>query len=261
MPMNPRLLVPRATFASPLSIAGCIGWYDSADLSAMAQNSNGTGAVTVGDQVGYWRDKSPTAAHVTQGIGANRPTLTANAVNGRAALVFDGSNDNLFIASGYTAQNGLAGLTQLSVWRSSQSSFHSRTLNSANFNFAGGAIPFSFDQGNSRITSWLSDSQLRSVARGATMPTPDVSYARVYDGTAGTIKIYFNNVEQAITVTTGTLPATTPTGDCRFHIGSNIAVNNFVNGPIAEYLIYNRALSASELKTLHSYMQKKWGVA
>lgn len=256
MPMNARLLRPRATgIASPLVISGCIGWYDSADLTAMAANSDGTGAVVAGSQVGYWKDKSATAAHVTQGTAANRPTLTANAVNGRTALVFDGSNDTL-LRSNYTAQNSLASMTRIAVWRTSTAAMLSRTLNVSTFANAGGGIAMTFV--SARLESGVGTAQRGSSLTGV---MPIAAYANVYDGTAGTLQTFFNNVLQAQTYTNGTaIPATTDAGTPTIHIGSNIGLNNFVNGPIAEYLIYSRALSAVELTAIHNYLKKKWGL-
>jgi hypothetical protein len=250
-PMNPRLLVPRATgIASPLVISGCIGWYDSLDLTAMAQNSDGTGAVAVGDQVGYWKDKSTTAAHVTQGIGANRPTLTSNQVNGRAALRFDGSNDTLSSAAGYTAQNSLAGLTRVAVCSSGQGAHISRV-------FTGGS-DVAFSLVSATLRSFATDTNGVSVPQTGTLPLR--IYASVFDGSAPSLNIFFNNVAQTPT-TLGTLPATTGGGSPTLHIGSNIGLNAFTLGPIAEYIVYNRALSSAQLTAVYQYLRKKWGFA
>ena len=254
MPMNPRLLVPRATFVSPLSIDGCIGWYDSADLSAMAQNSNGTGAVTVGDQVGYWKDKSTTAAHVTQATAANRPTLTSNQVNGRAALRFDGSNDTLSRTS-YTAQSGLAGLTRIAVFSTSQNAMASTESGGASNAF------FIFNaQFISRVSGTAGTATAISPVNQASLRV----YASLYDGSGPTMGLYFNNALQSSEASpfiTTSLPATTTASPSTLFIGSNGAANNFINGPIAEYVIYNRALSSGERTAVYQYLRKKWGFA
>jgi hypothetical protein len=254
MPMNPRLLVPRASgIPSPLVISGCIGWYDSLDLTAMAQNSDGTGAVAVGDQVGYWKDKSPTAAHVTQGTGANRPTLTASQVNGRAALRFDGSNDNLSVAS-YSAQSSLSGLTRFMIVSSTQVAIASSSS-------AGGAS-IAIQAFGLNVYSYISSANVQWTHGGASGNLPLRIYTAVYDG-SGTpsLGMYFNGVAQSSVASSGTLGATTPSGSGTMHIGSNVASNNFVAGPIAEYLIYNRTLSVVEITAVYKYLRKKWGFA
>ena len=247
--MNPRLLVPRATgISSPLVISGCIGWYDSYDLSSLAQNTDGTGAVAVGDQVGYWQDKSPTAAHVTQGTAVNRPTLTASAVNGRDALVFDGSNDNLAKTSGYTAQNSLAGLTRIMVASSSQNAISTTTFT------AGPTIGFQVF--SSQIYTYPASGVNVRVNGSMSLR----AYASVFDGATASLNIYFDNVLQSIAATAGTIGSTTGSGGSVLHIGSNGGSNNFHLGPIAEYIIYSKALSQGELNLVHAYLSRKWGL-
>jgi hypothetical protein len=251
MSMSPRLLRPRATgIASPLVISGCIGWYDSLDLTAMAQNSDGTGAVAVGDQVGWWKDKSPTGANVTQGTAASRPTLTSNQVNGRAALRFDGSNDTLSSAGGYTAQNSLAGLTRVMVWSTTQASIASRVYSGGSdsaFNLVSSTLRSSVTDGNGVSTPQVGSLPLRI-------------YAGVFNGSVNQLNIFFNNVAQVVT-SVGTIPGTTGAGSPTLYIGSNIGANSFTNGPIAEYIVYNRALSSAELTAVYQYLRKKWSFA
>jgi len=237
----------------PLSISGLVGWYDSADLSSMAQNADGSGAVAVGDQVGYWADKSTTGAHLIQAIAANRPTLTAAAVNGNAALVFDGNNDNLSSAS-YTAQSGIAGLTRVAVYSTSQNSQMTRALNSSDS---------CFFVANDDFVCRVSASAGDAVEASPANQMPLRVYANVFDGGAGTCETFFNNALQATKASpyiTAALPATTPGGSATLHVGSNAGSNNFVAGPVAEYLVYASVLTASELTAVYNYLASKWGI-
>lgn len=252
MPMNPRLLVPRATgISSPLVISGCIGWYDSLDLTAMAANSDGTGAVAVGDQVGWWKDKSATGATVTQSIAANRPTLTAGQVGGRAALKFDGSNDNLSSAN-YTAQNSLSGLTRILILQ--------------NAAFAGGYVTRVWNGGGDGL--YIQSSAIRQYVSADTNYTAHATpsgtnalalgvYSFRYGSSAMSLRV--NGAAISGTVN-GTIPATTGAGTPTLHIGSNIGANLFYNGVVAEYIIYNRTLSDAELTRAEAYLKKKWGL-
>jgi len=239
--------------ASPLDISGCIGWYDSLDLTAMAQNSDGTGAVAVGDQVGWWKDKSSTGANVTQGVAASRPTLTANQIGGRAALTFDGSNDNLSSASGYTAQNSLSGLTRIVVAGSAnQVGWITRVWN-------GGGDGLQINAGfRVLVDSAGSNFTAFQVPGIATHAIPVAIYSTVYGSSAMSLRANGAAVSGSVT---GTIPATTAAGSPTLHIGSNIGANQFLNGPIAEYIIYNRNLTPSELARVEAYLAAKWGIA
>jgi len=259
MPMNPRLLRPRATgISSPLVISGCVGWYDSLDLTAMAANSDGTGAVAVGDQVGWWKDKSATGATVTQSIGANRPTLTANSVNGRAALFFDGSNDTLASAAGYTAQNSLSGLTRIVVLRNTRigdtafPSFITRVWNGGS-----DGIQITLDTFRLFANATANYTSFGSLPGQAGNAMPLGVYSFVYGSSAMSLRFGGQSISGTVT---GTIPATTGGGSPTLFIGSNIGGNNFFGGAFAEYIIYNRALSASELTAVEAFLRRKWGL-
>ena len=69
-------------------------WWDPSDLSTLAQNADGTGAVTVGDPVGYMADKSGNAHIATALRTSERPYLQQTA-GGLYYLDFDGIDDTL----------------------------------------------------------------------------------------------------------------------------------------------------------------------
>lgn len=61
-------------------------WLDAADASTVTLN---------GSTVSQWADKSGNGRHAVQATGANQPAYTANGLNGKPALTFDGANDAL----------------------------------------------------------------------------------------------------------------------------------------------------------------------
>ena len=71
-------------------------WYDI-HPDYLFQNSNGTGAVTVGDPVGYVTDRSGNGNHATQATSAARPVLRQSGA--LYYLEFDGVDDFLETAS------------------------------------------------------------------------------------------------------------------------------------------------------------------
>jgi hypothetical protein len=80
MPMNPRLLVPRATGFNPKSLPGLKIWLDAGKSSSLTMN---------GGDVAQMDDLSGNGFHASQGTGANQPTLLATGFNGKPTLEFD----------------------------------------------------------------------------------------------------------------------------------------------------------------------------
>ncbi|RDC72344.1 hypothetical protein DLJ49_10545 [Rhodovulum sp. 12E13] len=72
-------------------------WFDVNDLSTLAANPDGTGAVSVGDRVGHVADKSGNGNHLTAS-GDARPILRQDA-GGKYYLEFDGVDDFMLTAN------------------------------------------------------------------------------------------------------------------------------------------------------------------
>ena len=285
MGMNPRLLKPTASGTSPASIpglalwldasapnalyttdagpvevpagfqptdiSGCIGWYDSADLSSMKQNSDGSGSVVAGDPVGYWADKGSSAAHVTAS-GSARPTLAADAFNGRTALVFNGTSTGLS-RTNYTGQGGLSGQTRIAVCSHTSTSVAMFSRRA----YGVGGDYFLFMNGNARNA--VDDSvNFTGFTIGSGNICPPGIYADVYSNST----ISFFSSGSGVTPTpNGTLPATTGGTSTTLWIGNNVGANFWWNGPICEYIIFNRTLTRAELARVEAYLAAKWGIS
>lgn len=73
--------------------------FDAADLSTIYDSNSGGSNTTDGGAVGRWEDKSGNGRHFVQATANNRPVLRSPKFNGRPAMEFDGSNDNLSFAA------------------------------------------------------------------------------------------------------------------------------------------------------------------
>jgi hypothetical protein len=276
MPMSPRLLRPRATGFDPRSISGLALWLDAADSSTLYTTDAGpvtavsapteiSGCVlwmdgadnatitASGGLVSQWTDKSATAAVLTAS-GSARPTLSSTGFNSRQALVFNGTSTNMASVSPYTATNGLSAMTRIAVCQNvSGNSVVARVFN-------GGSDMFVNMNGSWRsavdATSGTNFVNSASFSNSNTLPAG--VYADVFS--SATITQYGLGSAATVTVN-GTIPATTGTGTPTLHVGSNIGVNFFWNGPIAEVIYFNRALTRAELSRVESYLAAKWGIS
>ncbi|MFM5937978.1 MAG: hypothetical protein ACKOQR_06925 [Dolichospermum sp.] len=77
-----RLVVLGKKLWTPAQMSTAL-WLDAADSSTIILN---------GSTVSQWRDKSGNGRHISQGTAANQPTYTANGLNGKPVLTFDGSD-------------------------------------------------------------------------------------------------------------------------------------------------------------------------
>jgi hypothetical protein len=235
---------PVTAVSSPTEISGCVLWLDGADNATITAS---------GGLVSQWTDKSASGA-VLQASGSARPTLSSTGFNGRQALVFNGTSTNMASASAYTATNGLSGMTRIAVCQNvSGNSVAARV-------FSGGSDMFINMNGSWRaaVDSTSSTNFVSSTTFSSGSVLPAGVYADVFSSSA--ITQYGLGSLATLTVS-GTIPSTTGTGTPTLHVGSNIGANFFWNGPIAEVIYFNRALTRAELARVEAYLAAKWGIS
>lgn len=273
-PMNPRLLVPRASgLTNPATISGLQLWLDASDVSGMAQLSNGTTAVTADDDpVGYWADKSGNGYHATQTDNNNRPKYRVGVRNGRSTLRWDGTNDSYRVASipldatisvFVACQFNVAGL----AWPTTGNLFIEHSTNSNSFSgflFSGSSN--SAQQINRIVSPTFRFSSLGVAAWVGT--DWNVVECRFSPGTTidGVLASWKNGVQQAnngsaagATTQAGTVTSSrSVTAD--LFLGARNQASAFSNGDYAEILIYNRPLTDGEHTAVRRYLGRKWGI-
>ena len=233
MSMNPRLLRPRATGFNPKSISGLAMWLDAADTSTITLDA---GAVS------EWRDKA-IGSQFVQTTPNNRPGQTT--INGRNALLFDGSNDTLQCSNPFAAYPFSMFIVQRVV-AYTNFGMHYAIGSSTNFNLrqfsTAGNIEVEAPGGFARSTAALfstTAAQLMSL---------------VYDSTAANSVLYQDNTSVA---TSAALSQPTLSGT--HFIGTRNGGLPF-NGYIAEILVYSKTVSTLERATISQDLGKKWGI-
>jgi len=225
MSMNPRLLRPLASGFNPKSIAGLQGWWDAADAAT----------VTISTGVSEWRDKSGNDRHASQGTGNNQPAYT-NQLNGRNVITFDGSNDSLLTTSFSLSQP----YTLFAVARRSgggASNFYDRVGNGASLGSFGGVF-YIF------------------AGTGLNGPSQDIDWHIFNAEHSGSNSVFRVDGQDSASGNAGTQAIS---DGLRF--GANGAGSgSFLNGDIAEILLYNVIASTAQRNAILSYLDKKWGV-
>jgi hypothetical protein len=234
---------------------GLVLWLDAADDSTFSYSS--------GTEVSQWRDKSGNNFHANelQAVG-NKPSRNT-VVNGRKSLNFTSTEgDRLRVNSGMVFTNSVTAIVFI---KPGAQNYDYANILDQDHAMSGGANGWVIQRhGNgSNWQSWVSN------AAGSDWFNPNaISYA--------------NNTPQIVTLRKGSSTVTlysngTSSTDVAIadqqirqvgYLGLNIGSwraggfsDRHYNGEICEIVVYNRALSLTELKQVHTYLGQKWGIS
>lgn len=234
---------------------GLLVWLDAADDSTFSYSS--------GVEVSQWRDKSGNNFHANQSTVANQPSRNTS-LNGRKSVNFSSANgDRLRVNSGIVFTNSVTAIVFIKPGTQNFEYADILDQDHAMDGYNGWVI-----QRNSTASQWLV--WLANSANTTWLNTNAVSYT--------------DNTPQIVTLRKGSSTLTlysngTSSGDVAVadqqirqanYFGLNIgtwragnelfASPRHYNGEICEILVYNRALSLTELKQVHTYLGQKWGI-
>jgi hypothetical protein len=203
--------------------------------------------------VSEWRDRSGNGRHVTQATAANQPTTGASTKNARNVITFDGSDWLGPTSSGFNPAS--TGVTLFAVAQANSGSAISHII-------------LSQQDGTGLGRSWLYSE----------VPPGTVGWSTFLGGSATAVGIDTTSwvsmrvscaagasqtlsiVHNSSTTVTATRTLEAATGG--FMVGTR--KNNFstqaLNGAIAEIVLYNSVLSASDIGKVNTYLNDKWAV-
>ncbi len=235
---------------------GLLVWLDAADDSTFSYSS--------GTEVSQWRDKSGNNFHANQATTANQPSRNT-VVNSRKSVNFTSTNgDRLRVNSGMVFTNSVTAIVFIKP--GSQNYAYANILDQDHgMDGANGWVI----QRNNTASAWLS---WVANAAGDTWFNPNQI-------------LYVDNTSQIVTLRKGSSTVTLysngtsstdvaiadqqirQVGYLGLNLGSWRAGNEIhgssrhYNGEICEVVVYNRALSLTELKQVHTYLGQKWGIS
>ena len=234
---------------TPAELPNLALWLDAADSSTITLN---------GSTVSQWNDKSGNARHASQPTAANQPTYTANGLNGKPVVTFDGSNDFM------TFQTAFGTVTEFNaviVWRTDASGVgnfdylyqigdgsNALSLNAASPNagvFNGNY--YGLSSGVSAV-----DFNTPAVFNAAT-----ITSHRIGAGTAH--NFWVNGSARTVPAWLQSLNVDSSTSGLGRYINGN---SHFLQGYIAEIVfVNNTTLSTADRQLLEGYLAWKWGTA
>jgi hypothetical protein len=230
---------------------GLLVWLDAADDSTFSYSS--------GTEVSQWRDKSGNNLHANQATVGQQPSRNT-VVNSRKSVNFTSTNgDFIRIPNGvvfskyFTAVVVVKPGTQSAEYAVILDQDHSTT------GYQGWVIQrlaaSSFWQtwvANSSATNWTNANQIAYVDNTSQIVT--------LRKTSSTLALYSNGTSSGdVSINDYNLPQA---GLYGLNIGYwSAGGGRYYNGDICEILVYNRDLTTTELKQVHTYLGQKWGIS
>ncbi|MCU0660004.1 MAG: InlB B-repeat-containing protein [Candidatus Pacebacteria bacterium] len=259
-----------ALINAPTDILGSVLWVDATDTTTLNTNvSCTTSVVADGDRVQCWEDKSGQNNHIRQSVVVDSPFYRLNQQNSLPALEFDdapsGNDDRLFTSTGGTVATQTTGqiaangsYTKFVVFKydSLTGSNNMVSSNSTGSAFWGGGSP-----NNGRLHAWnvaVSASNPGHVSSPTQLTTTEYYIgATRYENIAGNSVLSILNVNGTEVDTDNTVQNHTAQP---ISIGSHGTATTGLDGRIGEVVIYNRALTDSEIDDVECYLSAKWGI-
>ena len=216
-------------------------WLDAADLSTITES---------GGAVSQWDDKSGNGYHAVQATGSEQPVTGTRTLNGRNVLDFDGTNDNMDIdyAGLFSVPSG--NNTVIIVWKTDVSGTEQRTFSG----FVGGGTRWGVQY---RIAG---SNRLNGVNNTGFSPTNHT----ITEDTNAHIDFMRRSASDVETGRDGS--STTAANGANvtvdnIRLGATLGATSSVNGVIAEALLFNRALSNTEINWIGNYLATKWSIS
>ena len=255
MAMNPRLLVPRATF-NPRSISNLGLWLDASADSSLTFN-----ATTVSE----WRDLSGNGRHMEQGTAVAQPVATTRTQNGRRVLEFQGGQFMLGNSASLNVLRDKPGGTVFVVGKLDQTGFPQTFIVAtiSGSDVSSRAILDMELAGNSwRVGGRRLDSDSFGFVRlPGSVDTNSNVLTGVLDYASSDAFLYQNGSLLGSNASFQTDGNTSDTDSNVVSIGATTAgATALLDGFVGEIILYQRALSATERQRLERYLGVKWGI-
>lgn len=232
------------TLVSPDEIADLVGWYDPSDTDNITLSAG---------RVATLADKSNAGSNATQGTTAQQPTLTTASFGGREALSFTGAE--------YLTIPGLAAVFSgddkaFSIHCAFQGSQTGRVLFAASRSTASAPVLWLglHTTNEFRVLRRADDNGFQIVDFAQT-DTSDHVLSFIFTGTTFSMWVDGVMVVDGLTLNTNQMTID------QFTIGTYLSptnpILNFI-GRMGEFVVYNRANTAQEIKDIQRYLGYRW---
>lgn len=218
-----------------------------------------------GTAVRIWADQSGNGYDATQSTTAARPTYIASGLNGLPVVRFDGTDDRLALgASALGMIRNVAGATMFAVVKYPANSVLNVSFFISNNTSAGSARGSLSQEITNKLQTAgrrLDADSFESALSTATITNTFLIHSGIVNYATAKAFNYINGALDGTDDPFQTAGNTSNTDSNNITIGATGTPTAYLNGDIAEIIVYNRALNTSELAQVHRYLSRKWGIA
>ena len=234
---------------SPLSISGLQFWVDANDSATLYTDSALTTlAVSDGDVIGGWKDKSGNSRNALQTDGTKKPLLKLAVINGKNAARFNATTTTLNIGDHFKHQQ-ITVIAVLKVTTTGVCVAFSRGGN-ANYN---PAVALVYNRSGTNTSASFN-------------PAGTGAFANVSITQSQTSTFFMSADGSTLTNTTdGTTVTAAQSGALQFNTNDVLIgdIDNgaglFAAGDYCEFLVYSQALTGADKANVLAYLSAKWG--
>ena len=253
------------TRSSDINSIGDIVFWAETTLDKSLVNSQGVFDVEDGNLISLWSDinlRSNPKINLAQSNTNNQPTYKLSGINGLPSISFDGNNDNLFSSSITPLPPSDKNYSLVLVWRA-----YRLTSADGAILIGQGTNPFTPNReasiiiyaGTSGFAGWWNSYY------PATQVAIGVDYVTIVtiNNTlpSNNVAVYINSNTPSIGTSSGS-PSGLDLSNQIFSVGGMDSMTPTYNffGLISEAIVFDRTLKADEVKTVNSYLGKKYAI-
>ena len=236
---------------TPLSLSNCCLWLDASDRTTLFSDSAGTLPVSTGSTtLSYWKDKSTSNNNATNTTA--QPFVSYNTLNSLATITFTGSQ--------------YLNLTSTSLPNGGQNATYFFVLKTT----TAGAVQVFFSHGPTPAQTGQTP---QFFFGSGNIYTDTYGGNAIYDTTPVTNQYIVNTIlrntnlsgwlQGSAFVASNNSPLTTNTGTGFATLGVgrvSSSLNYYLQGSVAEIVIYNTDLDTTGRQLIEGYLANKWGL-
>jgi len=235
------------SFAQTLTITNGLQLWLRADAGV---TTNAGGGVT------QWLDQSTNANNAVQPTDIAAPVLVNGALNSRPVLRFDGGDDFLDVADA-ASLSGTGDVASFFVVRFETFGGRYNAVWAKTVNNLPAPTDIYTQPGSGELTVFRGDGTLNNLTPVSSAPLRENAYLVLgFDVSGSTLTHYVNNQPNG----SGVVTLNTADGNTPLKIGTRGDGFTRLRGDLAELLIFDRALSASERTNVFTYLQTKYNL-